>query len=170
MEAVLLGNIISFVGCGLMVFIGFIKKRERIIVLQCFQFAIQAVGHFVLGAYMGSITCVVSLLRNVVFARRNVTVRLKLIFILIQLLLSVGGLGDGWIAWMPVLAAVLFTWFLDTKSGVVLKTVIIITQVMWLIYDFSNLNYAAVAFDTFTIVSTTIGIGLILKDRRESKK
>lgn len=167
MDPIIIGNIISFIGCLLMVAIGFIKKRERIIILQCFQFGIQGVAHFVLGGITGSISCFVSMARNLVFTGRDVTVRLKLLFILIQILLSVSALSGNWISWMPVIAAVIFTWFLDTKSGIVLKIVIIVTQIMWLIYDFSNLNYVAVTFDIFTLISTTIGISMILKARHK---
>lgn len=167
---VLIGNIIALLGCTLMVLVGLIKEKRRILSVQCVQFALQGVANLILGGYGGFIANIVSILRNLAFNKFRVTVWLKLFFIVLQLCLSVSTLSAGLVSWLPLLASVLFTWFLDLKNEVQLKTVIIISQVMWLIYDFVHLNFVSVTFDFFTMISTTVGIFLILRDRKKSNE
>jgi len=168
MNIVLIGNIISFVGCALMVYVGLIKEKRRILSVQCVQFCIQGAANLMLGGVNGFVANVVSILRNLAFARFRNTPWLKLLFIALQLLLSWKRLGTGPIEWLPLLASVIFTWFLDLKNEVHLKIVIIIAQVMWIIYDFVYMNYVSVTFDCFTVVSTIIGIFMILRDRKRN--
>ena len=82
---------------------------------------------------------------------------LKLLFILIQVAISLYVGIHGFIDWFPIFAAVLFTWCLDTKSEVRLKLVIITAQVMWFLYDYVYINYVGCVFDGLTIPSNTIG-------------
>ncbi len=163
MNMVLLGNLISFAGCLLMVGIGFIRKKDRILTVQCLQFGIMGVGNLVLGAISGTVSNAVSIVRNLVFSRWKVTPALKIGFIILQILLSVSALRSRPLEWLPVLAAGIFTWFLDVKSEVTLKTVIIGTSALWVVYDFCHLNFVAMSFDVLTILSNFIGILMIRK-------
>ncbi len=167
---VLIGNIIALLGCTLMVLVGLIKEKRKILSVQCVQFALQGASNLILGGYSGFIANIVSILRNLAFNRFRVTLWLKIFFVALQLLLSVGTLSSDLITWLPLFAAVLFTWFLDLQSEVHLKIVILIAQVMWLVYDFVHMNYVSVAFDLFTMVSTIAGIFLILRDRRNNSE
>ena len=151
MNIIIIANIISFLGCGLMVLVGLIKEKRRILSVQCVQFTLQGASNLMLGGTSGFIANIVSIARNIAFSKLKNTVWLKLLFIALQLVLSWSSLISGLIHWLPFLAAVLFTWFLDVKSEVRLKIVIISTQIMWLIYDFVHMNYVAVAFDCFTM-------------------
>ncbi len=166
----LLGNLITLVGCGLMVGIGLIKEKKKILAVQCVQFGFLAAGNLCLGGVTGFIANLVSLLRNLAFARGKTFRGMKWGFIALQLLLSLCTIGENagiWYFWMPILAAAIFTWFLDTKSEIRLKVVIILTQGLWLMYDLGIRNYVAVVFDVFTMLSTAIGIGLIRKKQRQ---
>ncbi len=163
MNLVIIGNLISLVGCLLMVAIGFIRKKEHILAVQCLQFGIMGVGNLVLGAVSGTISNAVSIVRNLVFARRSSSLPLKVIFIILQVLLSLSALQSSPLEWLPLLAAAIFTWFLDTKSEVILKSVIIGTLLLWLVYDFCHLNYVAMTFDALSIVSNFIGILILRK-------
>lgn len=165
---VLIGNIIALLGCTLMVLVGLIKEKRRILSVQCIQFLLQGASNLILGGYSGFIANIVSVLRNLAFNKFRVTVWLKIAFVALQLLLSIGTLSANIVTWLPLFAAVLFTWFLDLKNEVHLKIMIIIAQIMWLVYDFVHINYVSVAFDCFTMVSTTVGIFLILRDRRKA--
>lgn len=163
MNIILIGNIISFIGCLVMVSIGFIRKKERILGVQCLQFGIMAVSNLILGGISGTISNVVSIVRNVVFTRRSVTKPLKLIFIALQVVLSLGALRAGWLEWLPIFAAGIFTWFLDVKSEVTLKIVIIGTSAMWVVYDLCHQNFVAMTFDLLTMGSNLIGIFMLKK-------
>lgn len=162
MSIVVMANLISMIGCALMVAVGFLQKKRRILLAQCVQFAIQGTAHILLGASTGFVSSVVGIVRNLVFVRKENTGKLKLLFIAIQVALSLYVGVNGFVDWFPIFATVLFTWCLDTKSEVRLKLVIIVAQVMWFLYDYVYMNYVACVFDGMTILSTTIGICMIL--------
>jgi hypothetical protein len=163
----LLGNAISLVGCVLMVAIGFLKKKEHILGAQCVQFALMGAGNLVLGALAGVISNGVSIVRNLVLTRMENKVWLKVAFIFVQTGLTV--MFSRWtlIEWLPVIAVVVYTWFLDIKNPVAFKLMIIGLQVLWTVYDFYYRNYVAFTFDLFTILSTTIGIFMIRRDTKQ---
>lgn len=162
---VLLGNIVSFAGCILMVAIGLIKKKEHILTAQCFQFALMGAGNFLLGATAGVISNGLSIVRNLVFTRVQGTATLKALFIAVQVWLTVMTSGGALIEWLPVIAVVVYTWCLDLKSAVAFKWVIIGCQVLWTVYDWHYLNYVAFAFDLMTMASTLAGIMMIQKKK-----
>ena len=166
MTPLLLGNLVSLAGCLLMVAIGFVRKKERILGLQCIQFGIMCTGNLILGAWAGAIAGMVSIARNLAFFKREGTLKLKLLFIVIQLLLSWPSLQTGWLEWLPLLSTVLFTCFLDVKSEVLLKIVLIFAQSFWLVYDLCYRNYTTMIFDFLTMVSTTIGMVMILREKK----
>lgn len=166
----LLGNCISFVGCFLMIAIGFIKKKEHILTAQCGQFTIQGIAHLILGAVSGFLSCMISLVRILVFTRvKKVTVWHKLGFLALQAVLTIALGADSIVDWLPMLSVVLYTWYLDTDSAVLFKIVNIVGVAMWVIYDLVFLNYVAFTFDILTVVSTTIGIFMILWGSKKEK-
>ena len=166
MNLLLIGNAISMVGCLIMVFIGFLKKKNHILVAQCAQCMFMGVGNLVLGGISGFVCNIVTILRNIVFLRFRNTNLMKITFILLQFVLSIGTLSAGWISWLPIVSAALFTWCMDTKSEVRLKIVILCTQVMWLTYDLYYLNYVASAFDVMTMISNSFCLFTILKNSK----
>lgn len=165
MNLILIGNIVCLVGAAVMVAIGFIKNKKNILLAQCAQFAIMGAGNLILGGVTGFVSNMVSILRNLICLKKEFTVPLKIFFIVIQILLSFKVNTMGLIGWFPIIAACIFTWCLDTKSEVVLKAVIIGTELLWCIYDFVLYNFTSLAFDAFTIISTTIGIIMLLRGK-----
>ena len=167
---ILLGNLISFVGCILMVSVGFIKKKERILTAQCLQFGIQAVGHAVLGAIPGAISGVVGIGRILALTHWKATAWLKLAFIGLQALLTYWFGATTFIEWIPVVSIIAYTWFLDTEDVILFKVVNIVGAAMWVVHDLHYLNYVAVAFDVGAIVTTAIGMVMVLKERAAARK
>ena len=148
-----------------MVLIGFLKRKNRILIAQCVQCLFMGVGNLVLGGISGFICNIVTILRNLVFIKFRNTTFLKVFFIALQFALSISTLSAGWISWLPILSAALFTWYMDTKSEARLKIVILCTQVMWLTYDLYYLNYVASAFDVMTMISNLIGLYMVCKKK-----
>lgn len=165
MNPLVVGNAISMVGCLIMVAIGLLKKKSHILIAQSAQCAFMGFGNLILGGVSGFICNIVTIVRNLVCLKFPVTTGLKIFFILLQLLLSLGSVSGNLVTWLPILSAALFTWFLDTKSEAKLKIVILCTQVMWLIYDLYYRNYVASFFDVMTMGSNFIGLLLILKKK-----
>ena len=166
MNLLLIGNAVSMVGCLIMVLIGFLKRNNHILMAQCAQCLFMGAGNLILGGVSGFISNVVTIFRNLVFLKLKNTVFLKVFFILLQLVLSWSSLTAGFISWLPLIAAALFTWCMDTKSAVKLKKVILCTQVMWLTYDLYFRNYVASAFDVMTMVSNVIGLYMVCKKNK----
>ena len=166
MNMMVIGNLVSLAGCLLMVAVGFIRKKSHILAAQCVQFGFMGFGNLLLGGTSGFISNMVGIARNLVFAKFRTTTALKIFFILLQLLLSLSSLGDGLISGLPIIAAAIFTWSLDTKSEAKLKVVIITTQVLWLIYDLYYRNYVATTFDVLTMGSNIIGFFMVRKSRQ----
>ena len=165
MNLLLIGNAISMIGCLIMVGIGLLKKKNQILIAQCVQCLFMGAGNLVLGGVSGFICNIVTILRNIVFLKFRNTTAMKIFFIALQFVLSIGTLSAGWISWLPILSAALFTWYMDTKSEAKLKIVILCTQLMWLTYDLYFRNYVASAFDVMTLISNCIGLYMICKKK-----
>ena len=166
MNTLLIGNAVSMIGCLIMVLIGFLKRNNHILMAQCAQCLFMGAGNLILGGVSGFISNVVTIFRNLVFLKLKNTVFLKVFFILLQLVLSWSCLTAGFISWLPLIAAALFTWCMDTKNAVKLKKVILCTQVMWLAYDLYFRNYVASAFVVMTMVSNVIGLYMVCKKNK----
>ena len=163
---VLIANIISFIGASLMVAIGFIKERKHILLAQCAMFLILGIANLLLGGMTGFIANTVSIGRNLWSLRFDLNLPMKILFIAIQMALSVPFNHLGLIGWLPICAVVVFTFFLSSKDERVLKVVIIFGQILWAVYDFSLKNYSAFAFDVLTVITNAIGIWQIQKLRK----
>lgn len=165
MNPLILGNILSLIGCIIMVATGFIKTKKRVLIVQCIQVAFLGLANLILGAYAGFISGMVAIARNLVFYRVKSTNTLKLLFIFIQIALTVRPDNFQIVEILPILAAITFTWYIDTDNEITFKKVIILINVFWLIYDFSYFNYMAMSFDFFTILSNLMGIKMIKNDK-----
>ncbi len=161
---VILGNIVSILGCTVMVLVGLVHEKKRILEVQCLQFTLMGISHGLLGGWGGVASCVVSIARNLaVFKTGHFTVKLKLIFIAIMGALSVATITLNPITWIPFVATAIFTWYIDCECVIKFKWVMIITVLMWLVYDLAHLNFVSSAFDIFTAISTYYSIVQIKK-------
>ncbi|MBQ7874034.1 MAG: YgjV family protein [Oscillospiraceae bacterium] len=163
---ILLGNIISFIACVIMVLIGFIKNKERFLLMQILQFTLNAISRLFLGAIGGAIGSIISLIRNIIIAKWKCTKALKISLIIIQIALSITTVTFNPITWLPILAAGIFTWYIDTDNIILFKWVVIITAAMWAVYDLFHLNFVSVWFDAFTIASNGWSMVQIKKSRK----
>ena len=160
---ILLGNILSFSGCLLMVILGFVKTKSKVLWYQIFQFVLMGSGHVCLGAPAGVVANIVSILRNITFLKFKSTTWIKIGFIVLQAgLTMISGMSNP-VEWLPVIAIVIFTWFVDSTSQVGFKVLNIVCQVLWCVYDLSYMNFAGFTFDLLSIVTNFVGICLIRK-------
>ena len=165
MSTLLIGNTASFIGCSVMVCIGFLKKKTHILTAQCVQSLFMGLGYLILGGFGGFICGMLTILRNLVCMKYKFGLGLKLFFIGLQFLLTANTLDAGLISWLPIMTTILFTMNLDTPSEIKLKTVIIVTLILWLIYDFYYQNYVTFVFDFLSICSNVIGIYTIKRQK-----
>ncbi|SKB91814.1 inner membrane protein [Lachnospiraceae bacterium] len=157
----LIGNIVIFIGALFMVAIGLIKNKKNILIAQNFQFLIMGIGNLILGGTSGFISNIVSIARNIFCLKFELTTPWKVFFVFMQA--AVSGFFmyfTGFSAWelLPITAAILFTWMLDTDRASVLKIVIILAQFMWLGYDFHIHSVTGMFFDSMTVLSNLVGL------------
>lgn len=161
MEQILIGNAISLVGAVLMACIGLLKKRRTILLVQCVQFGVMGTANLVLGGITGTVSAAVSIVRNLICIRRDMTVWLKLLFTAALGVLCVCANTAGWLGVLPILSTCIYTWLLDIKDERRLKLVLILAQVFWVVYDAALSNYVAFTFDIITIITNCIGIAAL---------
>ena len=164
----LLANGFVLVGCLFMVAVGFVKDKKLMLGGQCVQFSLQGVGNLLFGSVSGCVACCVSILRILVFGRfQKVPAWLKIAFIALQAGLTWCFGAVTLIQWLPVLAMVAYTWYLDTENAILFKVVNAIGVAMWLVHDAYYRNFFSVFFDSMTIISTAVGVCLLLRDRKK---
>ena len=168
MNRLLLGNALCFCASIVMTFIGFIKNKRRFLLAQSGMNALFIAGNLSLGGIAGAITNAVTLLRNLSGMRWKLNRTLKLVFIALQVALALVFRVSGFVAWLPIIGACLFTWFIDSEDMVLLKSIIVVTQLMWAVYDYSILNYATVPFDLAAAVTNSVSVVSILRERKNA--
>ena len=166
MNPILLGNIISLLGSTLMVAVGFLKHKRHILAAQCVQFAIQGTAHMILGATAGFVSAITGIARNIVMTRHGGTVRVKAFFIALQAVLSLPAMSLNPITWLPLLSGGVYTWFLDLKNPTALKAMMLGVQSVWIAYDLAYRNYTGMMFDIFAVLSTAVGLMLVIRDNK----
>ncbi len=167
MDRVFIGNAIFFVGALIMIGIGFIRSKNKILGAQCVQFAVMGIAQVVLGGFSGAIANLVGILRNILGIRVKFGTPLKFFFCALQIGMTFFVMPKTIIDWFPVMSTCLYTCFLDTKSTVVLKMVMIVCQALWVAYDFVIQNYTGMVFDVSAIVSLTAGIVMLQKAKEK---
>lgn len=158
MTQLLIGNAFSLLGSLLMVYVGLVKDKKRILLLQCVQFLLLMLGHLTLGAYTGAISCLCSLLRNLVCFFFPYTLPVKLGFLAIQIIPSIFANQVGWIGWLPIASTCIFTWFLGIRDERRFKLLMLLTLLFWCIYDLYFRNYASFTFDILTVVTSVVSL------------
>ena len=167
--SIIVANIISIVSCTMMVLIGLIKNKNKILAAQCVQFTLMGVSHYLLGGMGGVWATVVSILRNLAFFKFKVTVPLKILFVVLSVVLSLGTVTFNPITWLPILATSLFTWVIASEDIIKFKNVMILTVCMWFVYDAVHLNFISAAFDAFTVFSTGYSVWQIKKEQKAAE-
>lgn len=169
MTRLLIGNGLSFLGCLVMVYIGLVKDKKRVLLLQCVQFLLLALGNLTLGAYTGAISGTCSLLRNLVCCFFPYTLPLKLVFLAAQIIPAVFANRVGWIGWLPIASTCIFTWFLGVKDELRFKLLLLLTQLFWCVYDLYFRNYASFAFDILTVTTCTVALVSLCRAKRKAE-
>lgn len=169
----IVGNLISLAGSIVMVCIGLIKNRNRILLAQNLQFLLMAFSNLILGGISGFIANIVSILRNFFCLKFTYTNRWKVFFVVLQTGISIVTMcfsGFHWKEILPILSTVLYTCSLGSQDAVFLKKVMIVCTAMWVAYDLMNLNITAFVFDILTITTTFISIIRIHQNRQQSEQ
>ena len=90
MNTILVANILAFIGAMMMVGIGLLKKKQQILLAQCVQFLVLGAANMLLGGMTGLVSNLISVARNLFCLKWDYTMQWKLIFIGVQVVLSMG--------------------------------------------------------------------------------
>ena len=177
---IIIANVCSAIACIIMVAIGFLKKKEQIVIGQCFQLGFLGAGNFLFGAISGAIGNFLGVIRNLILPKSNKPMMWKIIFIVIQIVLSIcfytstieGYTGDNVAAlkiiyWIPVLYTIILTAVLDTKNVNVFRVAIIIAQSLFCFFDGFYGNWFAFLANILTVLSNGYSI---YADAKAAKK
>lgn len=169
MDPILIGNAIALVGALLMVAGGFLTRRKHILLAQSAQFTVQAFSNFILGGLSGSVSNVLSLARNLFCLDHRLSPALAVGFIAVQTAITLVVDRTGWLLWLPILATAAFTFTINSKNEILLKSAVIFGLLCWTVYDLSLHNYVSTAFDLFGVGSNLLGILAIWRGAKQRK-
>ncbi len=155
---ILIGNAVALAACTVMMLVGFIHEKKRIIAAQCLQFTLMGISNIFLGATVGWIANIISIVRNALFIKVKPGKGLKIFFIAAQALFSLSAMTPNPISWLPLIAVGTLTWYIDCEDVIKFKWVIMITLALWTVYDLCHMNFISGWFDIFTVISTGYSI------------
>ena len=154
----IIGNIVAFIGCILMVYTGLIKEKKKIIFVQTIQITFLIASNLILGGITGAIINAVSCIRNIICYKDKLGTKEKIILIILSTSLSFYFNNLGIIGLLPLVSTISYTLLMDMKDVIKFKKLIIFTLVMWLIYDIYIISYSSAAFDLLNIITNVIAI------------
>ena len=157
-NTILLDNAIARAASIINVGIGLICDKRRILLAQCVQKLLGGTSNILLGGMSGCISNFMGIARNLLSLKRGLSMTLKIAFCASHIALTALVSRVGPLESLPMAATCIYTFAVDTKSPVFLKEVMLLTQLMWLVYDLAIGSYVAFAFDTFAVCSILISI------------
>lgn len=167
-EMNIIGNVFSLVACIIMVSIGFVKKKEHVVVGLCFQLGFLGVSNFILGAYSGLIGNILGIIRNIVLPKVKKALFWKISFIVVQLVITLLTCDcTVWISWIPFTYAVALTCVLDTKNVNLFKATILVVQGLFFFFDLYYMNVGSMIADLLTVFSNGISIFMSLRKAKQ---
>ena len=169
MNDIVIGNIIALIASLLMLYSGYIKKKQKILFVQTIQIGLSVLSNVVLGGISGAIINALSLLRNVLCYKEKLNKVWKLILIILSTILTLKFNNLGIIVLLPVVSMVVYTILIDLKNVIKFKYLILFTMTMWLIYDIYIMSYTAAIFDLGTIIANIIAVIQIKRNKGEEK-
>ena len=161
MNYILIGNVIAFVASLLMVYSGFLKKKKNILYVQTVQIGLSVVSNIVLGGITGAIINALSCIRNILCYKDKLDIKAKIIITILAVILSFAFNNLGMIGLFPLISTVLYIWLMNTKDVIKFKLLIIITMVIWFVYDLYIKSYTSAIFDFANIIANIIAIAQI---------
>lgn len=166
MNYIILGNIIALIASLLMVYSGYIKKKEKIIFVQTIQIGLSVLSNMVLGGITGAIINALSLIRNILCYKNKLNTLAKIIITILSVVLTFMFNNLGIIGLLPLISTVVYIWLMNLKDVIKFKYLIIFTMTIWFIYDIYIMSYTSAVFDFGNIIANIISIMQIKKIKK----
>jgi len=163
---VLIANIIDFLASMLQVASGSIKKKAKILVVQTVQLLMQGVSMLLLGGVTGAVSNALSCLRNYLCYREKLNPLWKAFLIATSILMTVFLNNQGLLGIIPAAVCTVYILLMDLKDPIAFKLLVTASFVPWAFYHFFLQAYVATVFDVLTIVSNTVTLALMIKEKK----
>lgn len=163
---VVIGNTVALIASLLMVYSGFLKKKNKILYVQTVQILLFIVSNLVLGGITGAIINAISCIRNILCYKDRLRAKEKVVIALLSIILSLKFNNLGLIGLLPLLSTLCYILVMNTKDVIKFKILIIATACMWLIYDIYIKSYTSAIFDFASMAANFITILQITRNNR----
>ena len=162
----IVGNIIALLASLLFAYSGILKKKQKILIVQIIQKALSTISNIILKGYSGAIVHAISLIRNIICYYDKLSFIVKVIISLLTIILTFIFNNVGIIGILPLISSLIYLWFMDTKDIIKFKYLMLITIILWGIYDLTIKSYTSFAFNVFSGITTLISIVQIKKNNK----
>ena len=170
MNTILIANAIALIASLLMVYTGYIKKKEKILFFQTIQIGLSVISNLILGGITGAIINALGLIRNILCYKEKLNKIAQIILIILSILLGVYFNNLALIGLLPIVSNVVYILFMNIKDVTKFKYLIIFTMTMWLIYDIYIMSYTSAVFDLGNIIANIISIIQIKKSTKKGEE
>lgn len=170
MNTILIANAIALIASLLMVYTGYIKKKEKILFFQTIQIGLSVISNLILGGITGAIINVLGLIRNILCYKEKLNKIAQIILIILSILLGVYFNNLAVIGLLPIISNVVYIVFMNIKDVIKFKYLIIFTMTMWLVYDIYIMSYTSAVFDLGNIIANIISIIQIKKSAKKGEE
>ena len=158
MSYIVIGNIIALIASIAMVYAGILKDKKQILSAQTVQCGLFILSNIILGGIPGAIVNFLSCIRNILCYKGKLGIFEIIILTILSVGLTVIFNELGIIGLLPMISTVLYIFFMNTKSLVKFKILVIFTTVLWLIYDICIKSYTSALFDLFCVITNVISL------------
>ena len=167
---VLAANIIELLGSLLQVFSGSIKQKAKILLVQTVQLMVQGVSMLLLGGVTGAVSNVLSCFRKYLCYKDKLNLVWKLILIAASIGMTILLNEQGLLGIIPAAVCTVYILLMDVKDPIKFKLLVTLSFLPWLFYHFALKSYVGAVFDAATILTNSITLFLMLKEKKTTGK
>lgn len=166
-QAILIGNLISFVAACFTFASSWVGERKQIYLLQAVQCFLIAISNIFFASYSGCLTLLLCALRNVFSAYDKLTRNRSILFIVVMVPLGILFNNRGILGLLPVVTTVIYTLGCAYAKRIrMIKANVILNLVLWAIYDIFVMDFVSLTVDTISVMITGVSILKVSSDAR----
>ena len=147
-------------------------KKKNVLSFNAFGNMLSALQYVLLGAYTGCISCLVAVIRNLVFASYK-DKKIPLYVLLVYWVIAIGlniPFYKGWISIIPVFNICLYGYAIWQSNMKFQKKATILIGGLGIVFDFTNKAYVTVLNELVDIISCYVGYIKIKKEEKNKRK
>lgn len=150
-----MAQVLGFIYAFILLLSNFGKTKTQILFLQTISFFFKSIHYLLLGGFSGFLISLVSMIRNIIFLKIEKTILWLITFIFLYLLMGIYSY-ENIFSVLPVLATIIYTLTVNKNNLLYLRTGLIITSIVWLIYNIYINSYSGIIVQIITLVSNMI--------------